>query len=116
MNPNALFIVTSDPRVSHRAAEAIRMAAGISAWKKANITVYLRGAAILALGEWVDDLVHDDDYTRYLPILRDPKHPILVEAGSPYLSELGEATMPFEPITDDVLGSVAAQSQYVLRF
>ena len=69
--PLVVFVVTSDPRETHRPAEAIRVAAGLGAWKKADVRVYLRGAAIRGLGEWVDDLKMEDDFTRYLPIIRD---------------------------------------------
>lgn len=115
-NPRVLLIVASDPRTSHRPAEGIRMMAGVGAWKKADVTVYLRGPAILALGEWVDELVQDDDFTRYLPILSDSKRPIYVESGSPFLNDLGDSAHRFEPLDDSGLARVMAEQQYVLRF
>lgn len=115
-NPRVLLIVASDPRTSHRPAEGIRMMAGVGAWKKAEVTVYLRGPAILALGEWVDELVQDDDFTRYLPILADSKRPLFVEKGSPFLDELGESAHRFEPIDDAGLARLVGEHRYVLRF
>ena len=41
MKPKLLLLVTSDPRTSARPAEAVRIAAGIGAWKKADVTLYL---------------------------------------------------------------------------
>lgn len=116
MKPATLFIIDSDPRATHRPAEGVRIAAGISAWKKADVMVYLRGPAILALGEWVDDLVEEDNFTRYLPILKDTGHPIFVEKDSPFIGDLGDATMPFEALDDNQLARLAATSNYVLRF
>lgn len=116
MKPATLFIVDGDPRATHRPAEAVRIAAGISAWKKADVMVYLRGPAILALGEWVDELVEEDNFTRYLPILKDTGHPIFVEKESPFLADLGEATMRYEPLDDGQLAGLVAKSNYVLRF
>ena len=116
MKPSTLFIVESDPRTTHRPAEGVRIAAGVSAWKKAEVTLYLRGPAVLALGEWVDELIEDDNFTRYLPILRDTGRPVYVEQSSPFLAELGEATMPFEAIDDSRLARLAAASSAVLRF
>jgi len=116
MNPTALFIVTSDPRASHRPAEAVRIAAGVGAWKKADISLYLRGPAILALGEWVDELVDEDNFTRYLPIVGEFGRPVLVEQGSPFLRELGETSLEFAGIDDAELARRAAASSCVLRF
>jgi hypothetical protein len=56
MKPSALFIIRGDPRVSHRPAEAIRIAAGVGTWKKTDITVYLHGPAVLALRIWAAHL------------------------------------------------------------
>lgn len=114
--PLVLFLVTSDPRESHRPAEAIRVAAGIGTWKKADVRVYLRGPAIRALGEWVDDLVEEDNFTRYLPIIREWGHPVWVEAGAVAAADLGEATTPYEAIDDHELSRRCAQASSVLRF
>lgn len=116
MKPSTLFIIDSDPRTSHRPAEAVRIAAGVSAWKKTDVTLYLRGPSVLALGEWVDELVEEDNFTRYLPILRDTGRPVYVEQNSPFLGELCEATLPFEPVDDSQLARLAAQHTCVLRF
>ena len=41
--PKTLVIVETDPRTSARAAEGIRIAAGIGVWKKTDVTLLLRG-------------------------------------------------------------------------
>lgn len=114
--PLVLFLVSSDPRETHRPAEAIRVAAGLGAWKKADVRVYLRGPAIRALGEWVDDLKMEDDFTRYLPIIRDWGHPVWVQSGAPEIGELGEATAPYEEISDLELANRCSQATSILRF
>lgn len=115
-NPNVLFIVSGDPRTSPRPAEAIRIAAGVGAWKKANIKVYLRDAAVLALSEFADEFVDEDNYTRYLPIVKDFGQPIFVQQNAPELQELGEPVLPFKEISDSDLAGLAAESNYVIRF
>ncbi|MEI7729773.1 MAG: hypothetical protein WCO56_09370 [Verrucomicrobiota bacterium] len=115
MKPTALFIVTSDPRLSHRPAEAIRIAAGVGTWKKVGITLYLREAAVLALSEYADGLVDEDNFIRYLPILKD-FGPVYVQRGEALLEELGAATLPYEEIDDAQLATLAAQHTDVLRF
>ena len=115
-NPKVLFIVTGDPRVRPRPAEAVRIAAGVGAWKKVDITLYLRDTAVLALSEFADELVDEDNFTRYLPIAAESGRPIYVQKGSPQLAELGEPALKYQEISDDELANLAADSNYVLRF
>ena len=114
--PSLLFLLGTDPRSSARPAEAIRVAAGVAAWKKVDVTVYLRGPAVLALGEWLDELRDEDNYSRYLPLLVEGQRPIYVEAGARELNDLGTPSFPFVPITDVQLAELAAHATSVLRF
>lgn len=111
-----LFIVTSDPHRSSRPAEAVRVAAGVGAWKKVEVTLYLRGAAVLALGEFTDDLVDEDHFQRYLPIIREWGRPVLVEQGTESLQNLGVITIPFEEVSDVALANRATLHDSILRF
>lgn len=67
----ALFVIASDPRTSHRAAEAIRIAAGVCAWKKVDVSVYLHGEAKRILEDKTGDFVDEEQLERYLPMLRE---------------------------------------------
>ena len=116
MKPTVLFIITGDPRKSPRPAEAIRIAAGVGAWKKAEIMVCLREAAVLALGEFADELVDGDHFTRYAPIVREFGRPVYVQAGNPLIRELGAPVVPWEELDDAALARLAAHSTYVMRF
>jgi hypothetical protein len=64
----------------------------------------------------VDELVDEDNFTRYLPIIRDWGRPLWVEQGAPDLSDLGEASVPYEEIPSIELARRIAASTYVLRF
>jgi hypothetical protein len=116
MKPRVLFIVTGDPRTSPRPAEAVRIAAGVVAWKRADIAVYLRGDAVLALGESDDGLVDADHYAQYWPMLAESSQPIYVQKNATALRELGPATVPFAEISDGQLAKLAAGQTYVIRF
>lgn len=116
MKPRLLFLITSDPRTSPRPAEAVRIAAGVGAWKKAEVRLYARGAAVLALGEFAEDLQDGDNFTRYLPVLREAGLPIWVEKANPFLAELGAPALPTEEIDDGQLAAHCARSHHVLRF
>src|SRR5271157_4111636 len=98
MKPRVLFIVTGDPRTSPRPAEAVRIAAGVGAWKRAEISVYLRDAAILALSESSGSLMEEEDYARYWPILAESSQPVYVQKNAAALRELGQAAAPFTEI------------------
>lgn len=116
MKPSLLFIVESDPRTSARPAEAIRIAAGVGAWQKAAVRIYLRGPAVLALGEFAEELADGDNFPRYLPMLRETRQPVWVQKGNSLLAECGEVALPVEEIDDAQLAGHCAQSSHVLRF
>jgi hypothetical protein len=116
MKPSALFIIESDPRRSGRPVEAMRIAAGVGAWKTVDIAVYLREAAVLVLGEQAEALMDGEDYARYLPVLRELGRPIYVQKEAAALGEIGHATLPFEEISDEQLAGLAAARACVLRF
>jgi hypothetical protein len=116
MNPKILMVVTSDPRTSSRPAEAIRIAAGVGTWKKADVTVYLHGPAVLALSEFPDDLVDEDNFNRYLPIVGEFESPVYVQAGAAELADLGEAPVQFTPVDQAGLAALVKNSTSVLRF
>ena len=88
----------------------------MGAWKKVEVSVCLCEAAVLALGEFVDELVDEDNFTRYLPILGESGRPIYVETGAPLLKDLGQTPVPYERLTLGQLAALAAKSNYVLRF
>jgi hypothetical protein len=111
-----LFVVGGDPRVSPRPAEAVRIAAGVSVWKKVTVTVFLSGPAVLALGEFADELVDADNFTRYLPVLTEAGGRVLAEEGARELAELGSSAVAFRVISMAQLADLAAASRYVLRF
>jgi hypothetical protein len=116
MNLSALFVIESDPRRSGRPAEAVRIAAGVGAWKKVDVAVYLRQAAVLILGEEAEALIDGENYAQYLPVLQESGRPFYVQKGTAHLSELGRATSPFEEISDQQLARMAADRGCVLRF
>lgn len=114
--PSILFAITSDPRTSGRPAEAVRIAAGVGTWQQAEVVLYLRGPAALALTEFSDELIDGDHFARYLPIVRESAKPIYVEKGAPERLQLAPGEILFEEITDAQLAELAASVRYVARF
>jgi sulfur relay (sulfurtransferase) DsrF/TusC family protein len=65
-NQPTLVVISEDPRVSHRANEAIRIALGIVAGDN-EVLVVLTGPAVHLLDEDTDDLVDGDDIAKFAP-------------------------------------------------
>lgn len=116
MKPRVLFIVSADPRKSPRPAEAVRIAAGVGTWKKTDITIYLHGPAILALGTEAGELIGQEELARYWPILAESGSPICIEKNAAALRDLIEPSVPFKEISTDELAGLAAEQTYVIRF
>jgi hypothetical protein len=116
MKPRVLFIVTSDPRVSPRPAEAVRIAAGVGVWQKAEVALYLRSAAVLALGETAEGLVDEDILAQSWPVLMNAQRPVYAAKGTAGLPDPASAHAKFTEISDDELARLAAEQNCVLHF
>jgi hypothetical protein len=80
-SPSVLVIVSEDPRASHRASEAIRIALGVAA-SDIEVVVVLTGPAAHLLDADTDDLVDGDDIARVRGSLRTMGVPFHVAADA----------------------------------
>ncbi len=64
-----LVLISTDPRVSHRAFEALRIGTGVLAGEN-EVAFVLTGAAVHLLDEDTDELVDGDDVARFRETLR----------------------------------------------
>ena len=71
MKRSVLIIVSSNPRTNGWAAEAVRMAAGLSTHGRLAVTLCLRGHALGVLEANPEDLVDGDYFEDYLPVLAE---------------------------------------------
>lgn len=76
-----LVVISEDPRTSHRANEAMRIALGVVAGENA-VDIVLTGPAAHLLDEDTDDLVDGDDVEKFRTSLRRLDIPFHVEASS----------------------------------
>ena len=76
-----LVIISNDPRVTHRANEAMRIALGVVAGEN-EVDIVLAGPAVHLLDEDTDDLVDGDDIAKYRASLRTLGVPFHVEASA----------------------------------
>ncbi len=76
-----LVVISEDPRASHRANEAMRIALGVVAGEN-EVTVILAGPAVHLLDEDTDDLVDGDDIAKFRAALKKLGIPFHVEASA----------------------------------
>jgi hypothetical protein len=113
---SVLFVIASDPRFSARPAEAVRIAAGVAAWKRKGLRVHFHNAGVLALSELTDTFVDEDHYSRYLPLLADLNERITVTRSEITLDQLGNPRLPYTQINPAELAALCAEVDYVARF
>ena len=113
--PRTLVIVETDPRTSARPAEGIRIAAGIGAWKKTDVTLLLRGPAGYSLQEYADELIDEDNFTRYLPIVVEGPRPVYVEDSFADLAALEGSPWRYEVISPERTAELIGANDYLIR-
>ena len=113
--PKTLVLIETDPRTSHRPAEGIRIAAGIGAWKKTEVTLLLRGPAGYSLQEYADELVDEDNFVRYLPIVAESPRPIYLEDSFTDTAALKGSAFSYEIITPERAVELIHENDYLIR-
>jgi hypothetical protein len=110
---NVLIVVTADPRASGRAAEAVRIAAGVGGWEKVAVKVCFCAEARLALTGETDDLVNGEVFAAYLPGLQEGEARVFVLADETAVAApVGGVT----PIGISQLAALGREADSVLRF
>ena len=81
MSPSITVVIHEDPRKTHRAVEALRIALGLATGDN-PLTVILLDQAPLLLVEGQDDLVDGEILEKYLPSLKQLQIPFVVPVGA----------------------------------
>lgn len=81
MSLSIAVVVRENPFKTHRAAEALRIALGLSTGDNPLIVILLNKAPAL-LAEEPEDLVDADILSKHLPVLKELKIPFLVPRGA----------------------------------
>jgi hypothetical protein len=110
-----LIRIVSDPKDSPRPAEAVRIAAGVGAWRKVQVHLVFEGASVRALDEFADELTSGDLFTQYLPAIPDHGGRIIVERGNQFLDSV-QPTVPFERLSAEQINDFAERMDHVMRF
>lgn len=112
----ALVVVSEDPRTSHRAHEAMRIALGMIAGEL-DVSLVLTGPAVHLLDEDTDELVDGDDIARVRASLQRLGTPFHVEAAAvPADPSWNPDGHPIVPLTVADLATLARRATRFLIF
>ena len=81
MAPEIVIVILGDPRQSHRPAEAMRIALGLSTGPN-PLRIILLGEACRLLTEEGPDLVDGEILEKHVPVIQECQIPVIVPHGS----------------------------------
>ena len=81
MSFNIIVVIKQDPFASHRAAEGLRIALGLSTGNS-QLTIILLGKARTLLTDDFVDAIDADILEKHLPVIQDLEIPIMVPEGT----------------------------------
>jgi hypothetical protein len=111
-----LVLISEDPRASHRANEAMRIALGVVAGEN-EVSIVLAGPATHLLDEDTDELVDGDDIAKVRASLRKLGIPFHVEAGSvPPEASWNADAHPVTPIDAEGIAALATRASRFIVF
>jgi hypothetical protein len=114
-NQPTLVVISEDPRVSHRANEAMRIALGIVAGDN-EVRVVLTGPAVHLLDEDTDDLVDGDDIAKYRASLKKLGVTFHVEGALPTDPDWNPDGHPVVSVSRDEIAALVPRATRYLMF
>lgn len=109
-----LVLISEDPRLSHRANEAMRIALGIVAGEN-EVRIVLSGPALHLLDDETDDLVDGDDIAKFRAALRKLGVPFHIEGAPPAADWNGDGH-PVVPVTTSEIAAMLPRATRFLMF
>jgi predicted peroxiredoxin len=111
-----LVLISEDPRRSHRANEALRIALGVAAGEN-DVTIVLTGPAVHLLDADTDDLVDGDDIAKYRGTLAKLGIPFHIDrsampAGREGWNAEGHPTVPVS--REEIAGLIAGSRRFLM--
>lgn len=111
-----LVLISTDPRASHRAFEAMRIGVGVVAGEN-EVRLVLTGPAVHLLDADTDDLVDGDDTARFRDSLKRLSIPFHVEATAiPADPGWNADRHPVVPVTREQIADLLREARTVLVF
>jgi hypothetical protein len=114
MPPRVIVVIREDPRKTHRAVEALRIALGLSTGGN-PLTVVLLNEAPLLLSEGLEDEIVDGEILeKYLPSFKQLKIPFTVPLGTGERFELDPDFRVTESPAEDIHASIASSDRVLV--
>jgi predicted peroxiredoxin len=112
-----VVLISEDPRSSHRANEAVRIALGIAAGEN-DVRIILSGPAVHLLDTDTDDLVDGDDIAKYRGALKKMGIPFHIDESSlpAEKGDWNEEGHPVIPVSTDEIARLIAGGRRVIVF
>jgi hypothetical protein len=114
-NQPTLVVISEDPRVSHRANEAMRIALGIVAGDN-EVQVVLTGPAVHLLDEDTDELVDGDDIAKFRAALKKLGVPFHVEGALPTTPDWNPDRHPVVSVSREQIAALVPRATRFLVF
>jgi hypothetical protein len=111
-----LLLISSDPRRSHRAFEAMRIGVGVVAGEN-QVTFVLTDGAVHLLDDDTDELVDGDDVAKFRGSLRTLGIPFHVEAAAvPTDPQWNADGHPVIPVSREQIADLVRQARRFIIF
>jgi len=115
-SPPVIVLISTDPRASHRANEAMRIGLGVVAGEN-DVTFVLLGPGVHLLDEDTDELVDGDDIAKFRASLRGLGVPLHVEASAvPGEADWNEEGHEVRPVTAEQIADLVRAARRSLVF
>ena len=115
-SPPVIVLISTDPRASHRANEAMRIGLGVVAGEN-EVTFVLVGAGVHLLDEDTDELVDGDDIAKFRANLKSLGVPFHVEKDAvPDDPTWNADGHPVVPVTRDEIAGLVQRGRRFLVF
>jgi sulfur relay (sulfurtransferase) DsrF/TusC family protein len=114
MLPSVVVVIREDPRKSHRAVEALRIALGLSTGEN-PLSVILLGQSPLMISEEPEDVMDGEIMEKYLPSFKHLKIPFLVPMGTRVRFNL-DPEFDVKELSEEAIRSAISGSSRILVF
>lgn len=110
-----VMLIRSNPEISARPAEAIRIAAGLGIGKN-PLKIILCGESIRILSPVEDDLKDIDIIEKFLPMIEEWKIPVYVDKMSLNNINLNKCPYKYHRVDNEEISEIIAGGHYIMVF
>jgi DsrE/DsrF-like family len=114
-SPPVIVLISTDPRASHRANEAMRIGLGVVAGEN-DVVFVLLGAGVHLLDEDTDELVDGDDIAKFRASLKKLGVPFHVEGDLPIRADWNTEGHPVIPVSRADIAALVPKATRFLVF